>query len=200
MSTRPIVCLTMLAFNEDRFEAALASLRFDEAAAMLQESAQSPDSADRADRLNMARTVAEEKAQRLHSRISELARLHDHRSLLKLAEQADTAPLLALLSPSTRERSELQLASADRWAGTKREANHRRVAEADQALRALDLKLAKALLLRIESPFLAEPDQAWRDRLLLDLEARSMEFEGLGEVEQSISHEQERQRWWRRRK
>ena len=120
-----------------------------------------------------------DKALALQARLVELGRVDDHRAILELADDPATGPLLELLSPAARDRAELQIRLARRWADDRRATNHRRLDEAKRALEGLDLELARGLLRKIDGEFLDDEATTTRDQLFLDLAARTMELEDL---------------------
>lgn len=143
-----------------------------------------------------------DKALELQARLVELGRVDDHRAILELAEDPATAALLALLSPAARDRAELQIRLARRWAEERRAMNRRRLDEARRALDGLDLELARGLLRKIDGTFLDADGGAIRDQLLLDLAARSMELEELesrtGRLIAEAAPPPKKRRWFRR--
>lgn len=143
-----------------------------------------------------------DKALALQAQLVELGRIDDHRAILELADDPATGPLLALLSPAARDRAELQIRLARRWADERRATNHRRLDEAKRALDGLDLELARGLLRKIDGEFLDEGAATTRDQLLLDVAARSMELEELetrtGRLIAEATPPPKKRRWFRR--
>ena len=103
-----------------------------------------------------------------------------------------------LLPTAASDRARLHLRQARRWADRKRATNRRRLDEARAALTALDLELARGLLARVEDPFLDDAGRKERDDLLLELSARTMEFEDIARAVPP-PEQPRRRRWWRRR-
>lgn len=180
------------------FEAALAELRFEDAATI---AAAAPARTALQDRIDEERKVAQERAHQLASRISALARQHEHLALLDVDETPDTLSLLALLPDSTRNRAEIHLQGARHWGRRQVESNRRRLQEARTALDGVDLVLARSIVRRVEERFLTDLEISERDQLLLDISARSMEAEELAATADQIlaAEEPTHHRWWRRR-
>jgi hypothetical protein len=140
-----------------------------------------------------------EHAQQLTSQIRSLALRDDYRGLLAVAARPETEELLDLLSSDLASAARVHLDAADRWRQRKADANRRRLAEAQAALDAFDVSLARALLGRIEEDWLEPDDEAARDQLLLRLSARTMETEELSTLaSEAIEEHKPRKRWWRR--
>ncbi|MGF1664968.1 MAG: hypothetical protein ACFCVC_01735 [Acidimicrobiia bacterium] len=178
----------------DALAGALEELRFDDAAALAVGEAE-------AARVKAARDVALDAARALQTEMVELGRVDDHRRILDLAADPRTEQLLSLLSPAVRERADLQIRLATRWADERRSTNRRRLNEAAKALAGLDFELARGLLLKIEGTFLDDAGRAERDRLLLDLSARSLEMEELSSQADRLLAQAtppKKKRWFRR--
>lgn len=142
-----------------------------------------------------------ERAQQLTSHIRSLAVRDDYRGLLVLAGHPETQPLLSLLSNDLASAARIHLEAAERWRQRRVQANRRRLSEAHDALDAFDVPLARALLGRVEDEWLEPDDAGERDRLLLRMEARSMENEELATLaEEAIDEHRPRRRWWQRRR
>ena len=180
------------------FETALAEFQYDEAAGI---AAASASRQELEDRLAAHRKDTMEAAYQLASRISALARQHDHLALLDVDEAEMTASLLALLPDSTQERAQIHLRGARHWGRRQVESNRRRLEEARGALDGLDIVLARSIVRRVEERFLTELEIAERDQLLLDISARSIEAEELAEsADQIVAEEKQAQRrWWQRK-
>lgn len=137
----------------------------------------------------------------LHAEITRLARAHDHRALYRLAEDADTSRLLDELGESQRTRSLVHLEAARRWADRQIELADRRLDEAEAALSALDVRYAKALLVRMDDEFVVGDARRRRDELFVAVAGREHEFEQLDRTAEAIAEEAApRRRWWRRRR
>ncbi len=95
----------------------------------------------------------------------------------------------------------MHLEEALRWRAYKRRTSVRHLAEARTALDRLDIDLARGLVNKVDGRFLSDDQLEERDRLLLDISARSMELESLesagNEVIEEIG-EPDAQSWWRR--
>jgi len=186
-------------FDEADFEVALAGLDFGRAESLL-----SSAPADRreafAARMNTARRAAIDSANDLRARIVDLGQQERYLALMEIAANPSTNPLLDLLSGPARQRSDIYLRETSHWVDKQRSANHRRLTDARDALDALDVDLAKAILGRVDSQFLDEAGSDERDRLIIEMESRSMELEELtGAAEQVIAAEKpaRRKRWHR---
>jgi hypothetical protein len=73
--------------------------------------------------------------------------------------------------------------------------------EARRALDGLDLELARGLMNKIDGRFLSEDEAQERDQLLIDIAARTMEFESISETGDRLlqrTEETEERPWWRR--
>jgi hypothetical protein len=142
-----------------------------------------------------------EHAQHLTSRIRALALRDDYRGLLAVAARPETEQLLDLLSNDLASAARVHLDAAHRWRERKVQANRRRLTEAQTALDAFDVSLARALLGRIEEDWLEPQDESARDQLLLRLSARTMESEELTSLaSEAIEEHRPRRRWWQRRR
>lgn len=138
-------------------------------------------------------------ARQLTSRIRALAVRDDHRGLLDIDADPNTARLLALLSGDLAAAARVHLEAARRWRQRREEANRRRLEEARAALNGFDLALTRALLSRIEDDWLAPEDVSTRDQILLLMEARLMETEELSDLaNEAIEEHHPRRRWWQR--
>jgi hypothetical protein len=180
--------------TDDALAHALEELRFDDAAAL------AVNEADVA-RLQAGREAALDAARTLQTELVELGRVDNHRRILELAADPRTEQLLSLLPPAVRERADLQIRLATRWADERRATNRRRLDEAARALAGLDFELARGLLLKIEGSFLDDAGRDERDRLLLDLSARSLEMEELSSQADRLLAQAtppKKKRWFRR--
>lgn len=180
----------------------LDELRFDEAEKL----ANRADDSSLREAVSQRRREAEERARDLSQRLIDLGDSRDYHEILELARDRATRPLLHLLPATSRKRPELYLREAERWETRKRETNARRLAEARKALEGLDLELAQGLMKRLDGRFLSEEEVEQRDRLLLDISARSMEVEALSKTGRRLIDENAPRRehgprarpWWRR--
>jgi hypothetical protein len=180
--------------TDDTFQRALEELRFDDAAELAIAEAEAAE-------LNAARAAALAEARELQTEMVELGRVGDHRRILELHAHPRTELLLSQLPPAVRERADLQVRLATRWADERRSTNRRRLDEAAKALAGLDFELARGLLLKIDGAFLDDSGAAERDRLLLDLSARTIEMEELSsQADRLLAREApaKKKRWFRR--
>jgi hypothetical protein len=141
-----------------------------------------------------------EAAQTLSRQILALARRHDHRALLEIDADPQTADLLDFLDDDLSRAAAVHLQGARTWRRRREEANQRRLTEARAALDGFDLARARSLLLRVEDEYLSTHDAADRDDILLALEARSMETEQLQQTADQIldEHLPFWRRWFRK--
>jgi hypothetical protein len=186
-------------------EKMLDEFRFDDAESLLEREDDDPDPELR-NEIDRRRAAAGHRARDLVSRVVELGESRRLGEVVELARQPTIRPLLALVPDASRERAELYLREAERWAERREETNSRRLGEARRALDGLDLELARGLMRRIDSRFLSREQRDERDRLLLDITARAMEVESLTAmgrdlVEDRRSQERKQRKlpWWRRR-
>jgi hypothetical protein len=186
-------------------EKMLDEFRFDDAESLLEREDDDPDPELR-NEIDRRRAAAGHRARDLVSRVVELGESRRLGEVVELARQPTIRPLLALVPDASRERAELYLREAERWAERREEINSRRLGEARRALDGLDLELARGLMRRIDSRFLSREQTDERDRLLLDITARAMEVESLTAmgrdlVEDRRSQERKQRKlpWWRRR-
>jgi hypothetical protein len=143
----------------------------------------------------------EAKARSLHERISRLGQDRDLETILQLVGDPDNRSLLESGPESSRTRAEAYVKEAERWAERKRDTNTRRMGEARRALDGLDLELARGLMNKIDGRFLSEDEAQERDQLLIDIAARTMEFESISETGDRLlqrTEETEERPWWRR--
>lgn len=181
----------------------LDELRFDEAEKLVEEG--DTEDPELLDEIARKREVAEERARTIAERIIELGDEREFSQIVDLAHNPDTRPLIDLLPDTYRKRPDLYLREAIRWEQKRRETSTRRLTEARKALDGLDLELARGLMNRVDSRFLTDEQKEERDRLLLDISARTMELEFLDEsgnelIEKQEPRQQKRngQPWWRR--
>jgi hypothetical protein len=182
------------------FEQAIAELDFETARALVDQIETGEDDQESSTRLRIEIERAERKARALHLKITELARSHDHRSLLDIVHHPSTARLLAVLPEDTRKRSEVHLRGAERWAERQVEANRRRLDEVSKAVASLDLEFASGVLKRLDGGFLDEEMRERRNQLLLDITARTIELEDLQVSASRVVAEERPPRWWQRRR
>ena len=192
--------LTPMELRRVRFEQALTELDFDDALAEAEEIEAATGEVGLTDRVRTEREHAEGSARSLHSRLTELARSHDYRSLLDIGNHRSTPQLLALLPDDTRNRSEVHLRGAERWAERQVDANRRRLDEVARAVDALDLEFATGVLRRLDEGFLDEVMRERRNQLLLDITARTIELEELQASASRVVAEERPPRWWQRRR
>ena len=129
------------------------------------------------------------------------ARAHDHRALLAIDSDPDTAMLLDLLPETATRDANLHLQGARIWRDRQNEKAQDKLDAAKTALFGLDISLAKALLRKIDSSFLGDSELARFDELLLAAEARAAELEDIQSRVPSSSPDkkQKRRRRFRRR-
>ena len=122
---------------------------------------------------------AKRQARRLVDQIVRHALALDHRALLTLDADPDTAISLGLLPPTATRAAKLHLDGARIWHDQQTRKALDRLEAAQTALDGLDISLAKGLLRRIDSSFLGDSDLARLDELLLATEARATELEDI---------------------
>jgi len=115
----------------------------------------------------------------LFQQIRDLGARRDYPRLAAIRDDPATGPLLDTLPAADRERAALFLQGVDRWLESEGRTARRRLAEAREALDRFDVDLAGALLTRVDDRFLDGEGREERDRLILDLAARTMEAETL---------------------
>lgn len=136
----------------------------------------------------------------LFQRIRDLGARRDYPRLAEIRDDPDTGPLLDTLPAADRERAELFLQGVDRWVESQGRTARRRLTEAREALDRFDLDLARALLTRVDDRVLDGEGREERDRLILDVSARTMEAESLDEAAKRVLDEASpRRRRFRRR-
>lgn len=180
--------------DRDAIRQLLDDLRFDEA----MKAADDDDPASQAE-VSERRAAAEDEARALVERIGSLS---SERRLLDVAGLADddrARALIALLPGSDRRQAEMQLDEAVRWKAYKRRTSVRHLAEARTALDRLDVELARGLVNKVDGRFLSEDQLEERDRLLLDISARSMELESIEAAGRDLIDDDDPEKsWWRR--
>lgn len=182
----------------------LDELRFDEAEKLV-EGAEGDAETGLLDEIAARRAAAEDRARTMAEQIIELGDEREFDEIIELAHDPDTRPLLDLLPDTYRKRPNLYLREAIRWEQKRKETSSRRLTEARKALDGLDLELARGLMNRVDSRFLTDEQKVERDRLLLDISARTMELESLDESGDELIERREprqqrssRRPWWRR--
>lgn len=183
----------------------LEDLKFDEAERALEQGGEEPDPGLR-EEIEQQRAKAAERADALCHRVIELGEDRNLEEISLLADAPATRTLLDLAPDASRERAELYMREAARWAERHRETNSRRLTEARRALEGLDLELARGLVNKVDDRFLTEEQQEERDGLLLDISARTMEMESLSEAGDRLIEDstprprrgRQRRPWWRR--
>ena len=127
------------------------------------------------------------------------ARAHDHRALLAIDTDPDTAMLLDLLPETATRDADLHLQGARIWRDRQNEKAQDKLDAVKTALDGLDISLAKGLLRRIDSSFLGDSELARFDELLLATEARAAELEDIQSRVPPPDEKQKRRRRFRRR-
>lgn len=146
----------------------------------------------------MAQEVTEQRARRLVDQIMRDARAHDHRALLVIDSDPDTAMLLDLLPETATRDANLHLQGARIWRDRQNEKAQDKLDAVKTALDGLDISLAKGLLRKIDSSFLGDSELARFDELLLAAEARAAEFEDIQSRVPLQDKKQKRRRFRRR--
>lgn len=123
--------------------------------------------------------MTEQRARRLVDQIMRDARAHDHRALLVIDSDPDTAMLLDLLPETATRDANSHLQGARIWRDRQNEKAQDKLDAVKTALDGLDISLAKGLLRKIDSSFLGDLELARFDELLLATEARAAELEDI---------------------
>jgi len=181
--------------DRDAIRQLLDDLRFDEA----MQAADDTDPALRAE-ISERRAAAEAEARAVVDRVDDLSSRGRLVDLAKIAEEERSRLLLALLPGSDRRQAEMRLDEAVRWKAYKRRTSVRHLAEARTALDRLDVELARGLVNKVDGRFLTDEQLEQRDRLLLDISARSMELESMEAAGRELLDESgdSDRSWWRR--
>ena len=127
----------------------------------------------------MATEITEQLARQLVDRVLQAARAHDHKALLAIDADPDTARLLDLLPESATHDANLHIRAAHTWRRKKNQKAIVKLDAAQTALDGLDVVLGKGLLRKIDSSILDETEVARLDALLLAAEARAIELEDI---------------------
>ena len=127
----------------------------------------------------VANEEAENRARALVDQIVRDALAHDHKALLAIDADPDTAMLLGLLPATATRTARLHLDGARIWRDQQNQKARHRFDAIKTALDGLDISLAKGLLRRIDSSFLGDLELARFDELLLAVEARATELESI---------------------
>ena len=162
-----------------RLRELLDDFRFEDAQQLLEEDSDP----DLVNEIAARRVEAEKRAEVVVQRLVELGEKGQLDEFVAIADDPVTTRLIAQASPSSRDRVDLYAQEAERWRKHQTEINARRLGEARRALDGLDLGLAEGLMRKIDERFLTDEGHEDRDRLLLDMSARTMEIESLGRVE-----------------
>lgn len=180
--------------DRDAIQQLLDDLRFEEAL----QAADDTDPALRAEISNL-RAAAEVEARALAGRVDDLSAQGRLVDLGEIADDDRSRALVALLSGSDRRQAEMQLDEAVRWKAYKQRTSVRHLTEARKALDRLDVGLATGLVNKIDGRFLSDEQLEERDRLLLDISARSMELESMEAAGRELLGEGDPdESWWRR--
>jgi hypothetical protein len=193
--------LAPVAANFEDFTSALDEYRFDDAERMLGEASDTERTGwELLLETRSSRGLA--MAHALGERLFGLSSAADYPTLLEIAEDPVTNRLLPLLSEAARNRAELYLRQASNWAESQARLQEGRLDQAQKALDALDLPLARGLLIKIDSRFLDTAHTERRDALFISLESRTMELEDLTRTAELTIGEvrpKKPRRWWQRR-
>lgn len=180
--------------DQDAIRQLLDDLRFEEA----MEAADDSDPALQTE-ISERRAAAEDEARALVYRIGSLSSEERLVDVAGLADDDRARALLALLPASDRRQAEMQLDEAVRWKAYKQKTSVRHLAEARTALDRLDVELARGLANKVDGRFLTEHQVEERDRLLLDISARSMELEAMEAAGRELIDDDDPDKsWWRR--
>lgn len=140
-------------------------------------------------------------ATELRNRITTAAKAKDFRAMLEIEAEASTRSLLQLLPEAIATDAGTHLDDAVVWRTIQEDANTRRIKKAQGAFADFDLGLTRALIRKVDTEFLAEPDREAYDRLLLDMTARTMELDEVMEAVGPLDTPEvppSKRRWWKR--
>jgi hypothetical protein len=107
------------------------------------------------------------------------ARANDHKALLAIDADPETAPLLDLLPEKATDDAKSHLRWARAWRARQSKKARGKLEAIQTALDGLDISLAKGLLRKIDSSVLGDEELARFDELLLATEARALELEDI---------------------
>jgi hypothetical protein len=161
-----------------RLRELLAEYRFEEAEQLLNDNTDP----DLAAEVEASRSEAGKRAEVAAQRLIELGAKGQLDDFLATIDDPTTKRLVAMASPSSRDRVDLYGQEAERWRKHQVEVNAKRLGEARRALDGLDLGLAEGVMRKINERFLSDEGREERDQLLLDMSARTMEIESLARI------------------
>ncbi len=184
--------------DRDAFQRSLDEYRFEEARSRV-EAAPPDQRPELAEAVESSMRAAARRASELKERIIALGEKEHYRELMAIESDPATARLLDLLAAPARQRTEIYLREAAHWAEKQVEINARRLVDAREAINALDAKLGKAILHRVDDGFLSASGVEERDLLLIDLEALTMDLEEItATADDVLSSERPNRPWWKR--
>jgi hypothetical protein len=158
----------------------LDEFRFEDAQRLLDEAEDT--GTDLGNEIATRRTAAEKQAEVVAQRLVDLGEEGQLDEFLLMVDDPITRRLVALASPSARDRVDLYLQEAERWRKHQMEINGRRLGEARRALEGLDLGLAQGVMSKVDERYLSDEGREERDQLLLDMSARTMDIESLAQL------------------
>jgi hypothetical protein len=161
-----------------RLRELLAEYRFEEAEQLLNDNTDP----DLVAEVAASRSEAGKRAEVAAQRLIELGAKGQLDDFLATIDDPTTKRLVAMASPSSRDRVDLYGQEAERWRKHQVEVNAKRLGEARRALDGLDLGLAEGVMRKVDERFLSDEGREERDQLLLDMSARTMEIESLAQL------------------
>lgn len=164
--------------DRTRLRELLDAFRFDEAFDMLDGDADP----DLIDEVAGRRDDAAKQAEVVVQQLIDLGTKGDLDEFLAVVDDPVNQRMIPLASPSARERLSVYSEEADRWRIHQFAVNERRLTEAQRALDGLDFGLAQGLISKLDEAYLTEEGHEMRDRILLEISARSMEVEPLAQI------------------
>ena len=127
----------------------------------------------------VAKERTEQRARQLVDQIMRDARANDHKALLAIDADPETAVLLDLLPETATDDANAHLHWARAWRARQNKKAHGKLDAVQTALDGLDIFLAKGLLRKIDSSVLGDEVLTRFDQLLLATEARALELEDI---------------------
>ncbi len=127
----------------------------------------------------MSKELTEQRARQLVDQIMRDARANDHKALLAIDGDPETAALLDLLPETATDDANAHLHWARLWRARQNKKAQGKLDAVQTVLDGLDISLAKGLLRKIDSSVLGYEELTRLDELLLAVEARALELEDI---------------------
>ncbi len=142
--------------------------------------------------------LTEQRARQVVDQIMRDARANDHKALLAIDADPETAALLDLLPETAADDAKSHLHWARAWRARQSKKAQGKLDAIQTALDGLDISLAKGLLRKIDSSVLGDEELARFDELLLATEARALELEDIqSRVPRSSGNKKQKRRFRR---